>query len=48
MTHPLLERHLKSGKIRPVYLFYGEEEFLMHRAAARLYEALRDKFGKRR
>mgnify|MGYP005846804431 CR=1 FL=1 len=36
MSHPLLERQLKKGTIKPVYLFYGEEEFLMRRALARL------------
>ena len=40
MSHPLLERHLKRHTLKPLYLFYGDEEFLMHRALERLGKAL--------
>ena len=40
MSHPTLERHLKARALRPVYLFFGEEEFLQRRALTRLQEAL--------
>lgn len=40
MSHPLLERQLKEGTLRPLYLFYGEEEFLAERALLRLKQAL--------
>ena len=36
MSHPILSRHLKKGTQKPVYLFYGEEEFLIRRALASL------------
>lgn len=36
MSHPILSRHLKKGTLKPVYLFYGEEEFLIRRALASL------------
>jgi DNA polymerase III delta subunit len=36
MSHPLLERHLERRAVKPLYLFYGDEEFLMNRALARL------------
>jgi DNA polymerase III subunit delta len=45
MSHPLLERHLKRQAIKPLYLFYGDEEFLMLRALGRLEEGLRDRWG---
>ena len=45
MSHPLLERHLEKGAVKPLYLFYGDEEFLMHRALARLEAALTEKAG---
>lgn len=45
MSHPLLERHLKRRTLKPLYLFYGEEEFLMHRALKRLEEALQGPEG---
>ena len=45
MTHPLLERHLERQSLRPLYLFFGEEEFLMERALKRLEQALSDKWG---
>lgn len=32
----ILTRHLQKGTLRPVYLFYGEEEFLIRRALAQL------------
>lgn len=40
MSHPVLERHLERNVLRPLYLFYGEEEFLLHRALKRLEGAL--------
>lgn len=40
MSHPLLERHLKRGTFKPLYLFYGDEEFLMQRALERLAQAM--------
>jgi DNA polymerase-3 subunit delta len=40
MSHPLLERHFKRKTLKPLYLFYGDEEFLMHRALERLAQAL--------
>ena len=45
MSHPLLERHLERGTVKPLYLFYGDEEFLMQRALARLEAALTEKSG---
>jgi len=45
MSHPILERHLKSRNLRPLYLFYGEEEFLMERALRRLENALGEEAG---
>ncbi len=45
MSHPTLERHLKQGTLRPVYLFFGEEEFLMEQALRRLEEALAEQTG---
>ena len=35
MSHPLLERHLERQAVKPLYLFYGDEEFLMQRALLR-------------
>ena len=40
MSHPILERHLERRALKPVYLFYGDEEFLRHRALQRLEAAL--------
>lgn len=40
MSHPILERHLQRRTLKPLYLFYGDEEFLMLRALERLEEAL--------
>ena len=40
MSHPLLERHLEKGAVKPLYLFYGDEEFLMNRALLRLEAGL--------
>jgi DNA polymerase-3 subunit delta len=40
MSHPVLERHIERNVLRPLYLFYGEEEFLLHRALKRLEGAL--------
>lgn len=45
MSHPILERHLKQGSLRPLYLFFGEEEFLMERALKRLGAALAEQTG---
>lgn len=45
MSHPILERHLKRRALKPLYLFYGDEEFLMQRALARLEEGLAERFG---
>ncbi len=48
MSHPLLERHLERGTLKPLYLFYGDEEFLMQRALARLEAGLTEKSGESR
>jgi DNA polymerase-3 subunit delta len=45
MSHPILERHLKQRSLRPLYLFFGEEEFLMERALRRLESALEEQTG---
>jgi DNA polymerase III subunit delta len=45
MSHPILERHLKGRTLRPLYLFYGDEEFLMQRALARLEAGLTGEAG---
>ncbi len=45
MSHPILERHLESRSLRPLYLFYGEEEFLLERALRRLETALAEVSG---
>lgn len=45
MSHPILERHLKQGSVRPLYLFFEEEEFLMERALRRLEKALAEQAG---
>lgn len=45
MSHPILERHLERRSLRPLYLFYGDEEFLMERALRRLERALSEKSG---
>lgn len=45
MSHPNLERHLERKTIKPLYVFYGDEEFLMLRALARLEEGLKDQWG---
>jgi DNA polymerase-3 subunit delta len=45
MSHPILERHLESRKLRPLYLFFGEEEFLVERALRRLEKALTESSG---
>ena len=45
MSHPILERHLKQGSLRPLYLFFGEEEFLMERALRRLETSLAEATG---
>ncbi len=40
MSHPVLERHLKRQTLKPLYLFFGDEEFLMLRALERLERSL--------
>jgi DNA polymerase III subunit delta len=45
MSHPILERHLERHAVKPLYLFYGDEEFLMNRALARLEAGLTDTAG---
>jgi DNA polymerase-3 subunit delta len=45
MSHPILERHLKQHALKPVYLFYGDEEFLMQRALVRLEAGLTEAAG---
>jgi DNA polymerase-3 subunit delta len=45
MSHPILERQLERHALKPVYLFYGDEEFLMQRALARLEEGLTEVAG---
>ena len=45
MSHPNLERHLERKTIKPLYVFYGDEEFLMLRALERLEEGLTDHAG---
>jgi len=45
MSHPILERHIGRNALKPFYLFYGDEEFLMQRALARLEGALTDQAG---
>ncbi|MBR9976937.1 MAG: DNA polymerase III subunit delta, partial [Bacteroidetes bacterium] len=39
MTDKDLQRHIKSGSLLPVYLLYGEEEYLIERKAKTLLEA---------
>ncbi len=45
MSHPNIERHLERRAVQPLYVFYGDEEFLMDRALARLEEGLKDDQG---
>jgi DNA polymerase-3 subunit delta len=45
MSHPNIERHLERRAVKPLYVFYGDEEFLMDRALARLDEGLTDQWG---
>jgi len=45
MSHPILERHLERQNLRPLYLFFGEEDFLVERALRRLEQALTEKSG---
>ena len=45
MSLSILERHLERRSLRPLYLFFGEEEFLMERALRRLEQALTEKSG---
>ncbi|MFA5110712.1 MAG: DNA polymerase III subunit delta [Desulfobaccales bacterium] len=40
MSHPILKRHIERHSLKPLYLFFGEEEFLMNRALHRLEAAL--------
>jgi DNA polymerase-3 subunit delta len=41
----MIERHLERRAVKPLYVFYGDEEFLMDRALARLEEGLTDQWG---
>ncbi len=45
MSHPILERHLERRKLQPLYLFFGEEDFLVERALRRLEAALAQEPG---
>jgi len=45
MSHEILERHIEQGNLRPLYLFFGEEEFLLERALRRLEAALGARLG---
>jgi DNA polymerase III subunit delta len=45
MTHPILKRQLERHALKPLYLFYGDEEFLMTRALARLEAGLTEVAG---
>jgi DNA polymerase-3 subunit delta len=45
MSHAVLERHLKKSTLQPVYLWFGEEEFLIRRALARLEDWLQQGDG---
>ncbi len=45
MSHPILERHLERRKLRPLYLFFGEEDFVAERALRRLEAALTQESG---
>jgi DNA polymerase-3 subunit delta len=36
MSHPILERQLRQNSLKPVYLWYGDEGFLIRRGLARL------------
>ena len=38
MTEQELDKQLKVGSLLPVYFFYGEEPFLVERAARRVVE----------
>ncbi len=40
MRADLLDRHLKQGCLKPVYLLFGEEEFLLRQALQRLEQGL--------
>ena len=45
MSHPILEHHIERRSLRPLYLCFGDEDFLMHRAVKRLEAALTDRYG---
>ena len=45
MSHPNIERHLERRAVQPLYVFYGDEEFLMDRALARLDAGLTAQWG---
>ncbi len=45
MSHPILERHLQRRTLKPLYLFFGDEEFLMLRALERLEKVLQGPDG---
>ena len=36
MTYDLLEKELNSGKLHSIYLFYGEEKFLIETAIKKI------------
>jgi DNA polymerase-3 subunit delta len=43
MSQVILARHLKKGALKPVYLFCGEEEFLLQRALGQVEAYLRER-----
>ena len=45
MTPDLLEKELKQGKLNSIYLFYGEELFLLENAVKKIKKPL-DKLHK--
>ena len=45
MSHPNIERHLERRAVQPLYVFYGDEEFLMARALERVEEGLNRSMG---
>lgn len=45
VSYAILDQHLKKGAVKPVYLWFGEEEFLVRRALDRLAEWCRQGQG---